>query len=354
MNTDMVPSSPGDFLMYETGDGETKIEVRMEDETVWLSMSQMAELFQRDKSVISRHITNVFNDGELERNSVVADFATTAADGKIYQVTYYNLDVIISVGYRVKSLRGTQFRIWATRRLREFIVKGFTMDDDRLKRGGGGRYFDELLDRIRDIRSSERVFWRKVLDIYATSVDYDPKVEASQKFFQTVQNKMHWAIHGHTAAEIIHQRADASKPKMGLTSWAGDRPRKSDVVVAKNYLQENEVKSLNLMVSAYLDFAELQAMNRKPMTMKDWIVKLDDFLRAADRDLLHDKGKVSHDKAAAKACEELEKYRKAQSALPRPVDQHFDKAVEKVRQFEKKQKNETQKTSCRKKKTGTH
>jgi len=344
MNTDMVPSSPGDFLMYETTDGETKIEVRMEDETVWLSQRDIAELFQTTPQNITIHIKALYEEGELPEEATCKDYLQVRSEGNREVrrfVKHYNLEVIISVGYRVKSLRAIQFRIWATHLLREYMIKGFTMDDDRLKRGGGGRYFDELLNRIRDIRSSERVFWKKVLEIYATSIDYDARSEVSRRFFQTIQNKMHWAIHGHTAAEIIHQRADASKPKMGLTSWAGDKPRKSDVVVAKNYLNEDEIKSLNLMVSAYLDFAELQALNRKPMTMKDWIVKLDDFLRAADRELLHDKGKVSHDKAVAKASEELEKYRKAQSALPQPVDRHFDEAVKKAKQFEKKQPPET-------------
>lgn len=331
----MVPAGGGEFLFYETEDGLTRLDVRLSGETVWLSLSQMADLFNRDKSVVSRHIQNVFEEGELERESVVADFATTAADGKTYQVTYFNLDVIISVGYRVKSVRGTQFRIWATQRLREYIVKGFAMDDERLKRGGGGAYFEELLDRIRDIRSSERVFWRKVLDIYATSIDYDPKAEASQRFFQVVQNKMHWAIHGQTAAEVIHRRADASKPNMGLTSWTGDRPRKGDVTVAKNYLTEEEIKALNLIVSAYLDFAELQAMNRRPMTMDQWIAKLDDFLRLTDREILTHAGRISHDAAVAKAGAEFEKYREAQTALPQPVDEHFEEAIKEVKRLEK-------------------
>lgn len=335
MPGEMVPAGGGEFLFYETEDGLTRLDVRLSGETVWLSLSQMADLFNRDKSVVSRHIQNVFEEGELERESVVADFATTAADGKTYQVTYFNLDVIISVGYRVKSVRGTQFRIWATQRLREYIVKGFAMDDERLKRGGGGAYFEELLDRIRDIRSSERVFWRKVLDIYATSIDYDPKAEASQRFFQVVQNKMHWAIHGQTAAEVIHRRADASKPNMGLTSWTGDRPRKGDVTVAKNYLTEEEIKALNLIVSAYLDFAELQAMNRRPMTMDQWIAKLDDFLRLTDREILTHAGRISHDAAVAKAGAEFEKYREAQTALPQPVDEHFEEAIKEVKRLEK-------------------
>ena len=226
-----------EFLLYETEDGGTRIDVRMAGETVWLSLTQLAELFGRDKSVISRHLRGVFKSGELRREAVVAENATTAADGKTYQVEYYNLDVIISVGYRVKSHRGTQFRIWATQRLREYIVKGFTLDDERLKRSGGGNYFDELLARIRDIRSSEKLFWKKVLEIYATSIDYDPSVEASQTFFKTVQNKMHWAAHGHTAAEVIATRADATKSNMGLRSWTGAVPRKAEVAIAKNYLK---------------------------------------------------------------------------------------------------------------------
>ena len=232
-----------EFLLYQTEDGRTRVEVRFGGETAWLSLKQMVDLFQRDKSVISRHIKNVFEEGELQRESVVAEFATTAADGKTYQVEYFNLDVIISVGYRVKSHRGTQFRIWATQRLREYIVKGFTLDDERLKRAGGGNYFDELLARIRDIRSSEKVFWKKVLEIYATSSDYNPRAEASQLFFKTVQNKMHWAVHGQTAAEVISARADSSQPNMGLTSWTGERPRKADAVVAKNYLNHDELEA---------------------------------------------------------------------------------------------------------------
>ncbi len=253
-----------EFLLYQTADGRTRVEVRFDGETAWLSLGQMAELFQRDKSVISRHIKNVFEDGELDRAAVVAESATTAADGKTYQVEYFNLDVIISVGYRVKSQRGTQFRIWATQRLREFIVKGFAMDDERLKRAGGGNYFEELLARIRDIRSSEKVFWRKVLDIYATSIDYDPRVETSQLFFKTVQNKMHWAAHGQTAAEVIATRADATKPNMGLTSWGGEVPRKADVAIAKNYLGAEELEVLNRIVTAYHESPSCRRSTESP------------------------------------------------------------------------------------------
>ncbi|MEP7367574.1 MAG: RhuM family protein, partial [Acidobacteriota bacterium] len=247
-----------EFLLYQTEDGEVRIEVRMLDETVWLNLLQLSALFGRDKSVISRHIKNIFFEEELSREAVVANFATTAADDKIYQVEHYSLDVIISVGYRVKSQRGVQFRIWATKRLREYLIKGFAMDDERLKAAGGGRYFDELLARIRDIRNSEKVFWRKVLEIYATSIDYNPRADASQLFFATLQNKMHWAAHGHTAAEIIAARADAAKPNMGLTNWAGEKPRKADAEIAKNYLSVDEIHVLDRIVSFYLEFAEVQ------------------------------------------------------------------------------------------------
>ena len=255
--------------MYTTEDGITKVEVTFESDTVWLSLDQMAELFQRDKSTISRHIKNIFADGELNKNSVVANFATTASDGKVYRVDYYNLDVIISVGYRVKSLRGTQFRIWATNVLKEYMRKGFALDDDRLKRLGGGNYFDELLSRIRDIRSSEKVFWRKVLEIYATSIDYNPKAESSVLFFKQVQNKMHWAAHKHTAAEIIFERANADSDNMGLTSWDGKQIKRTDVEIAKNYLNSEEIDALNKIVTAYLDIAEVRALAQEPMYMKD-------------------------------------------------------------------------------------
>ncbi len=330
-----------EVLLYQVGDGRTRVEVRFEGETAWLSLGQLADLFQRDKSVISRHIKNVFEERELRREAVVAQSATTAVDGKTYQVEYFNLDVIISVGYRVKSHRGTQFRIWATQRLGEFLVKGFTLDDERLKLGGGGNYFDELLARIRDIRSSEKVFWRKVLDIYATSIDYDPRPEASQLFFKTIQNKMHWAAHGRTAAEVIVTRADAAKPNMGLTSWTGDLPRKTDVVVAKNYLGAEELEALNRIVTAYLEFAEVQAMNRKPMYMADWIAKLDDFLKLSDREILRHAGSVSHDDAVAKAELEYDRFASARAALPAPVDKHFEEAVRDVKQLEKARKEPT-------------
>jgi len=326
-----VVRSEADFLLYQSEDGRARVEVRFEGETAWLSLTQMADLFQRDKSVISRHIKNVFEEGELDRASVVAESATTAADGKTYQVEYFNLDVIISVGYRVKSHRGTQFRIWATQRLREYIVKGFTLDDERLKRGGGGNYFDELLARIRDIRSSEKVFWRKVLEIYATSIDYDPRVETSQRFFATVQNKMHWAAHGHTAAEVIAARADAAKPNLGLTSWTGAAPRRTDVVVAKNYLDAEELDALNKIVTAYLEFAEVQALNRRPMYMADWISKLDDFLRLSEREVLAHAGSVSHEAAVSRAEVEYARFAAARAALPGRVAHDFEQAIRDVK-----------------------
>jgi hypothetical protein len=336
MANELSGMNPGEFIFYQAEDGKARIEVRILDETVWLTQKAMAELFQKDIRTINEHIRNLFEEGELREDSVIRNFRITASDGKVYDTQHYNLDVIISVGYRVKSLRGTQFRIWATQRLREYIIKGFTMDDERLKRDGRGGYFEELLARIRDIRSSERVFWRKVLDIYATSVDYDPRAQASNLFFQTVQNKMHWAIHGQTAAEVIHHRADATRPHMGLTSWMGDRPGKGDIAIAKNYLTEDEIKALNLIVSAYLDFAELQAMHRKPMTMRDWISKLDDFLRISDRQILAGAGKVTHEQALVKATAEFETYRQSQASLPEPVDRHFDQAMAEVKRLEEK------------------
>lgn len=342
MKDELTPRS--EIILYQTEDGATRLQVRIEGATVWLSLNQMADLFQRDKSVISRHIKNVFEEGELAPGGTVAKSATVQTEGGkqvTREIEFYNLDVIISVGYRVKSLRGTQFRIWATQRLREYIVKGFTMDDERLKNppGPGQKdYFDELLERVRDIRSSEKVFWRKVLDIYATSADYDPRAEASQLFFATVQNKMHWAAHGQTAAEVIAARADAGQPNMGLKSWPGSRLRKGDVAVAKNYLNEQELRDLNLIVSLYLDFAELQARGRRVMTMRDWIAKLDDFMRISEREVLTHAGKVSHEAALAQAEAEFAKFRRIEDAKPSPVELHFLEAIEQVKQLEKGQR----------------
>ena len=286
----------GQFLLYQTPDGVSKIEVKLQDDTVWLSLDQMAELFQRNKSTISRHIKNVLEEGELLADSTIANFATVQNEGKRHverQITYYNLDMIISVGYRVHSYRGVQFRIWATKVLKDYIVKGFALNDDLLKRAGGGNYFDELLARIRDIRSSEKVFYRKILEIYALSIDYDPRVEMTQKFFKTVQNKMHYSVHGHTAAEIIYERANAQKDFMGLTTWSGAMPTKPEAEIAKNYLTQDEIKSLNRIVSLYLDFAEMQAEEHRPMYMKDWINILDDFLRISRKDILTHAGKIT-------------------------------------------------------------
>lgn len=326
------PESHGGMLLYQTEDGKTQVEVTLENETVWLSIDQMAELFQRNKSTISRHIKGVLESGELDADSVVAFFATTAADGKQYNVAYYNLDMIISVGYRVNSHRGVQFRIWATQVLKEYIVKGFALNDSLLKRAGGGNYFDELLARIRDIRSSEKVFYRKVLEIYALSIDYDPRTEETKKFFATVQNKMHFSAHGRTAAEVIYERADAEKNFMGLTSWAGAMPRRSDAEIAKNYLSENELDTLNRIVSLYLDFAELQAKSHTPMYMKDWIQKLDDFLKLSGKALLNHAGKISAELAKDKADAEYHKFRERTALQLSPVERDF------LENFERMQK----------------
>lgn len=324
----------GQFLLYQTPDGESKIEVKLQDDTVWLSLDQMAELFQRNKSTISRHIKNVLEEGELLADSTIANFATVQNEGKRHverQITYYNLDMIISVGYRVHSYRGVQFRIWATKVLKEYIVKGFALNDDLLKRAGGGNYFDELLARIRDIRSSEKVFYRKVLEIYALSIDYDPRVEMTQKFFKTVQNKMHYSVHGHTAAEIIYERADAQKDFMGLTTWSGAMPTKPEAEIAKNYLTQAEIKSLNRIVSLYLDFAEMQAEEHRPMYMKDWINILDDFLRISRKDILTHAGKISAKLAKEKADTEYDKFKERTKNDLSPVEIHFLENFERER-----------------------
>ena len=325
----------GQFLLYQTPDGDSQIEVKLQNDTVWLSLDQMAELFQRNKSTISRHIKNVLEDGELQEEATIANFATVQNEGtrKVERViAYYNLDMIISVGYRVHSYRGVQFRIWATKVLKEYIVKGFAMNDDLLKRAGGGNYFDELLARIRDIRSSEKVFCRKVLEIYALSIDYDPRVEMTQKFFKTVQNKMHYSVHGHTAAEIIYERADAEKDFMGLTTWSGAMPSKPEAEIAKNYLTHEEIKSLNRIVSLYLDFAEMQAEEHRPMYMKDWINILDDFLRISRKDILTHAGKISAKLAKEKADQEYDKFKERTKNDLSPVEIHF------LENFEREQK----------------
>lgn len=319
----------GEIILYQRGDAPA-IDVRLDGDTVWLSLNQIADLMGRDKSTISRHIANVFAEGELVRHSVVAEIATTAADGKTYRVEHFNLDVIISVGYRVKSQQGTQFRIWATQRLREYLVKGFAMDDDRLKNLGGGGYWKELLDRIRDIRSSEKVLYRQVLDLYATSVDYDPKAEASIIFFKTVQNKLHYAAHGQTAAEVIRQRADAGKPFMGLLSFSGTQPTKAEVGNAKNYLNADELKRLNTLVSAYFDAAEFRAMNHEPTYMKDWLAHLEQLIAAMGGKTLQNAGTVRHQDALAHAEAQYTQYRAQLADQPSEVEAIYLETVKAV------------------------
>jgi hypothetical protein len=326
------------ILVYQTQDGSTKIQVQLTDNTVWLTLANMVKLFTTTKQNISLHIKNIFAEGELDENSVVKEYLTTAADGKNYRTKGYNLDVIISVGYRVKSLRGTQFRIWATERLREYLIKGFTMNDDLLKKGGG--YFDELLERIRDIRSSEKVFYRKVLEIYATSVDYDARASITQQFFQTVQNKLHWATHGHTAAELIFQRANAQLPFMGLTAFKGKMPTKQEIGVAKNYLSEEELAVLNRLVSAYLDIAEINAMQRKPMHMKDWIAMLDGFIKMSMQEVLTHAGTISAEIAQQKALAEYENYQSKSANELSEVEKQFIASIEQAEKQVKKLKKD--------------
>ena len=323
----------GEILIYQTEDGLTNINVKMQDETVWLTQQQLVELYQSSKANVSEHIKHIFEEGELDEASVVRKFRTTASDGKKYNVTYYNLDMIISLGYRIKSSIATQFRRWATERIKEYIIKGFTMDDERLKGNGGGNYWKELLDRIRDIRSSEKVLYRQVLDLYATSVDYDPNSEQSILFFKIVQNKLHYAAHGHTAAELIYERADAEKPFMGLTSFKGELPALKDIGVAKNYLKEDELKILNNLVSGYFDLAEINAIEHRPMYMSDYVGQLDSVLSSGNRKLLADSGKVSHDEAMKKAKEEYKKY---QAITLSPVEQAYMETIKDAGQSAKK------------------
>ena len=326
----------GQIVLFQTEDGQTKLEVQLQDETVWLTIDQMAELFQRNRSTISRHIKRIYDDGELSKETTCAKFACVVNRGIRGMVDdeldFYNLDMIISVGYRVHSHRGVQFRMWATAVLKEYLKKGFVLNDELLKRAGGGNYFDELLERIRDIRSSEKIFYRKVLAIYATSIDYDPRVETTQLFFKTVQNKMHFSAHGHTAAEVIYERADAEKDFMGLTSWTGPLPRRTDAEIAKNYLSADEVDTLNRIVNLYLEFAELQAKAHIPMYMKDWVQKLDDFLRLSNRELLTHAGKISAEIAKQKADAEYDKFCERTKYGLSPVEIHF------IDQFEAEQK----------------
>ncbi len=329
-----------EFLLYQTEDGRARVEVRFDGETAWLTQAAMAALFQTTPQTITRHVAAIYADGELGEGATCTSHVQVQMEGARRvrrRVRHYSLPMILALGYRVRSTRGTQFRQWATARLEEYVVKGFTMDDARLKNPpgpGAPDYFDELLARIRDIRSSEKVFWRKVLQIYATSIDYDPSAEASQRFFVTVQNKMHWAAHGHTAAEVIAARADADQPNMGLSTWTGAVPRKSDVTVAKNYLAADELDALNRIVSAYLEFAELQALGRRPMHMADWIAKLDDFLRLGEREILEHAGRISHDVAVAQAEFEYERFSALRATLPSPVERDFDESVRVVKQIE--------------------
>ena len=323
----------GEILIYQTEDGTTKIETRLIDESVWLTQAQIFELFQKSKSTISEHIKHIFDEGELNETSTVRKFRTVQNEGTrevVREIEYYNLDVIISVGYRVKSHRGTQFRIWATQRLKEYIIKGFALNDDLLKNGGKGNYFEELLARIRDIRSTEKVFWQKVLAIYATSIDYNANEEVSRTFFKTIQNKMHWAAHGNTAAEVIFHRIDANKPNMGLTNFKGKQPTLQETEIAKNYLNEQELNILNRMVTAYLEIAELQALNQIPMYMKDWAERLNDFLKMTGREILQHNGTISHQQAIDKAKVSFEKHKEQYKNELSQVEEDFIKEIESV------------------------
>ncbi|HEX4965084.1 MAG TPA: virulence RhuM family protein [Thermoanaerobaculia bacterium] len=326
----------GELILYQTEDGQSRIECRFDRGSLWLTQTQLAELYQTSIPNIVQHIRNILREGEVDPSATTKNYLIVRREGDREvrrTVKHYSLEMILAVGYRVRSERGTVFRQWATARLSEFLVKGFVLDDQRLKSPPGPGvpdYFDELLARIRDIRSSEKVFYRKVLDIYATSIDYDPAHEASQRFFATVQNKMHWAIHGQTAAEVVVRRADAAKPNMGLTSWAGTVPRSQDAVIAKNYLTADELERLNRIVTAYLEFAELQALSRKPMYMAQWIAKLDDFLRLSEHEILTHAGTVSHEAALAKANEEYEKFRTHRAALPSRAERDFENAIKKL------------------------
>ena len=332
---DEIEKNNGEIIIYRTEDGRTQLEVRLEDENVWLSKQQIANLFGVQRPAITKHLRNIFESGELEENSVSSILEHTASDGKNYKTQFYNLDAIISVGYRVNSLQATHFRRWATERLKEYLIKGFAMDDKRLKEMGGGGYWYELLNRIRDIRSSEKVLYRQVLDLYATSVDYDPKADESIRFFKIVQNKLHYAAHGHTAAEVIFERADAEKPFMGLTTLPGEQPRKEDVLIAKNYLNEKELKILNNLVSGYFDFAEIQAIKRSPMYMSDYIHHLDLILSTTGEQVLQNTGTISHEQAKQKALGEYQKYHVKTLS---PVEKAYFDSIKKLTAETKKKK----------------
>lgn len=306
-----IIDNKSNIIFYTTDDGQVKIEVRLEEENVWITQNAMAELFDTTKQNISGHIQNIFEEGELKENSTVKEFLTVQKEGNREvqrKIRFYNLELIIAVGYRVKSIRGTQFRIWANKLIKDYLIKGYNINSDRFKNNGGGVYFEELLEKIRDIRSSEKVFWRKILDIYATSIDYDANNELTKEFFKTVQNKMHYATHGNTAAEVIYNRVDSNKENIGLTNFKGDIPTRSETEIAKNYLTEEELKILNRMVSAYLDIAEINALSMHTMTMKDWTNELDSFFKMTRKDILNNKGKVSHEEALEKAHIEYDKY----------------------------------------------
>ncbi|WP_288676229.1 virulence RhuM family protein [uncultured Bacteroides sp.] len=332
---DEIEKNNGEIIIYRTEDGRTQLEVRLENENVWLSQQQIANLFGVQRPAITKHLKNIFESGELEENSVSSILEHTASDGKNYKTQFYNLDAIISVGYRVNSLQATHFRRWATERLKEYLIKGFAMDDKRLKEMGGGGYWYELLNRIRDIRSSEKVLYRQVLDLYATSVDYDPKADESIRFFKIVQNKLHYAAHGHTAAEVIFERADAEKPFMGLTTFPGEQPRKEDVLIAKNYLNEKELKILNNLVSGYFDFAEIQAIKRSPMYMSDYIHHLDLILSTTGEQVLQNTGTISHEQAKQKALGEYQKYHVKTLS---PVEKAYFDSIKKLTAETKKKK----------------
>lgn len=336
MNEKENNTNKGEIIIYQSEDGLTQIDVKLEDETIWLTQEQLVNLYQTSKSNVSEHIKNIFDEGELDKDSVVRKFRTTASDGKNYNVLHYNLDMIISLGYRIKSSVATRFRIWATERLKEYMIKGFTMDDARLKAFGGGNYWKELLERIRDIRSSEKVMYRQVLDLYATSIDYDPKSDETIHFFKIVQNKLHYATHGHTAAELIFNRADADKPFMGLTSFEGELPRVKDIRIAKNYLNEDELKVLNNLVSGYFDFAEIQAMKKRPMYMKDYINQLDAILASTGEKLLDGTGNVSHQQAMDKAQTE---YKKFQAKTLTEVEKNYLETIKLIEEKAKKNKS---------------
>ena len=335
MKNEVIKKNYSELVIYESKEGDIKLDVNLENETVWLSLEQMSRLFGRDKSVISRHIKHVFDEGELDKTSTVANFATVQSEGSRSverNIDYYNLDVVISVGYRVKSLEGVRFRKWATERIKEYIIKGYTMDDERLKNLGGGKYFYELLKRIKDIRSSEKVLYRQVLDLYATAIDYNPKAEETIKFFKIVQNKFHYAAHGNTAAEVIYNRVDSNKPFMGLTSFKGELPSINDIEIAKNYLTEEELIMLNNLVSGYFDFAEFQAMKHKTMRMKDYINQLDKILNSIDAKVLKNSGSISHKDAIDKAKIEYKKYQVKELS---PIEKEYLNSINKINEIAK-------------------